>query len=90
MLFPGAKKAKTEILNEFVDTTAMHLKDVIKLLDRMGRSSRKRKKGCPSYSPKQVSPQTLAQRFTHLTLLSQIGCRRQCLCIHLGIIGKVM
>ena len=45
--FRAAKKAKTEILNEFVATTGMHRKAVIRSLNRRGRSSGKKKRGRP-------------------------------------------
>ena len=47
--FWAAKKAQTEILNEFVATTGMHRKTVIRLLNRGGgaRASGKRKRGHP-------------------------------------------
>jgi hypothetical protein len=45
--FRAAKKAKTEILNEFVSTTGMHRKAVIRSLNRRGRSSGKKKRGRP-------------------------------------------
>jgi hypothetical protein len=45
--FRAAKKAKTEILNEFVATTGMHRKAVIRGLNRRGRSSGKKKRGRP-------------------------------------------
>ena len=45
--FRAAKKAKTEILNEFVATTRMHRKSVIRLLNGKGRSSGKKKGGRP-------------------------------------------
>jgi hypothetical protein len=41
------KKAKTEILNEFVATAGMHRKSVIRLLDRRSRSSGSKKRGRP-------------------------------------------
>lgn len=43
----ATKKAKTEILNEFVATTRMHRKSVIRLLKGRGRSSGKKKRGRP-------------------------------------------
>jgi hypothetical protein len=43
----AAKKAKTEMLNEFVATTGMHRKAVIRSLNRRGRSSGKKKRGRP-------------------------------------------
>jgi hypothetical protein len=43
----ATKKAKTEILNEFVATTGMHRKSVIRLLNRRGRSPGKEKRGRP-------------------------------------------
>jgi len=45
--FRAGKKAKTEILNEFVATTGMHRKAVIRLLNRRGRSSGNKKRGRP-------------------------------------------
>jgi hypothetical protein len=45
--FRAAKKAKTEMLNEFVATTGMHRKAVIRSLNRRGRSSGKKKRGRP-------------------------------------------
>ena len=45
--FRAGKKAKTEILNEFVATTGMHRKAVIRLVNGRGRSSRKKKRGRP-------------------------------------------
>lgn len=45
--FGAAKKTKTEILNEFVATTGMHRKAVIRLLNRRGRPSGKEKRGRP-------------------------------------------
>ena len=41
------KKTKTEMLNEFVATTGMHRKAVIRLLNRRGRSSGSKKRGRP-------------------------------------------
>jgi len=41
------KKEKTGILNEFVATTGMHRKAVIRLLNRRDRSSRQKKRGRP-------------------------------------------
>ena len=46
--FRAVKKVKTDILNEFVATTGMHRKAVIRLLNRMGRSSGKKRRGRPS------------------------------------------
>jgi hypothetical protein len=45
--FRADKKAKTEILNEFVATTGMHRKAVIRSLNRRARSSGKKKRGRP-------------------------------------------
>ena len=45
--FRAGKKAKTEILNEFVATTEMHRKAVIRLLNGRGRSLGKKKRGRP-------------------------------------------
>jgi hypothetical protein len=45
--FRAAKKAKTEMLNEFVATTGMHRKAVIRLLNRRSRSSGSKKRGRP-------------------------------------------
>jgi hypothetical protein len=45
--FRAGKKAKTEILNEFVATAGMHRKSVIRLLNRRSRSSGSNKRGCP-------------------------------------------
>ena len=45
--FRAGKKAKTEILNEFVATTGMHRKAVIRLVNGRGRSSGKKKRGRP-------------------------------------------
>ena len=45
--FRADKKAKTEMLNEFVATTGMHRKAVIRSLNRRGRSSGKEKRGRP-------------------------------------------
>ena len=45
--FQADKKAKTEILNEFVATTGMHRKAVIRSLNRRCRSSGKKKRGRP-------------------------------------------
>jgi len=45
--FRAGKKAKTEILNEFVATTGMHRKAVIRLVNGRGRSSGKKKRGHP-------------------------------------------
>ena len=45
--FRAAKKAKTEMLNEFVATTGMHRKAVIRLLNRRGRRSGSKKRGRP-------------------------------------------
>ena len=43
----AAKKAKTEILNEFVATTGMHRKAVIRSLNRKSRSPGKKRRGRP-------------------------------------------
>ena len=43
----ASKKAKTEILNEFVATTGMHRKAVIRLLNRRGRPPVKKRSGRP-------------------------------------------
>ena len=43
----AAKKEKTGILNEFVATTGMHRKAVIRLLNRTDRYSGKKKRGRP-------------------------------------------
>jgi len=45
--FRAAKKAETEILNEFVATTGSHRKAVIRSLNRMGRPRRDKKRGRP-------------------------------------------
>jgi len=45
--FRAAKKAKAEMLNEFVATTGMHRKAVIRLLNRRGRRSGSKKRGRP-------------------------------------------
>jgi hypothetical protein len=45
--FRAGKKAKTEIVNEFVATTGMHRKAVIRLVNGRGRSSGKKKRGRP-------------------------------------------
>ena len=45
--FRAAKKAKTEILNEFVATTGMHRKAVIRSLNRKSRSPGKKRRGRP-------------------------------------------
>jgi hypothetical protein len=45
--FRAPKKAKTEMLNEFVATTGMHRKAVIRLLNRRSRSSGSKKRGRP-------------------------------------------
>jgi len=45
--FRAGKKAKAEILNEFVATTGMHRKAVIRLVNGRGRSSGKKKRGRP-------------------------------------------
>jgi hypothetical protein len=45
--FRAGKKAKTEILNEFVATTGMHRKAVIRSMNGRGRSSGKKKRGRP-------------------------------------------
>jgi predicted DNA-binding transcriptional regulator len=44
----AAKKTKTKILNEFVATTGMHRKAVIRLLNRRASSSGKKKRGRPT------------------------------------------
>ena len=43
----AGKKVKTEILNEFVATTRMHRKSVIRLLNRRDRRGGKEKRGRP-------------------------------------------
>ncbi|MFU8795850.1 MAG: transposase, partial [Dehalococcoidia bacterium] len=43
----ACKKEKTGILNEFVATTGMHRKAVIRLLNGRDRSSRQKKRGRP-------------------------------------------
>ena len=54
--FRAGKKVKTEILNEFVATTGMHRKAVIRSLNRRGRSSGKKKRGRPSlYGPEAMA-----------------------------------
>jgi hypothetical protein len=45
--FRAPKKAKTEMLNEFVATTGIHRKAVIRLLNRRSRFSGSKKKGRP-------------------------------------------
>jgi len=45
--FRASKKAKTEMLNEFVATTGMHRKAVIRLLNRRNRSPGKKRGGRP-------------------------------------------
>ncbi len=45
--FRASKKAKTEMLNEFVATTGMHRKAVIRLLNRRNRSTGKKRAGRP-------------------------------------------
>ncbi len=45
--FQASKKAKTEMLNEFVATTGMHRKSVIRLLNRRSRSPGKKRVGRP-------------------------------------------
>jgi len=45
--FRAPRKAKTEILNEFVATAGMHRKSVIRLLNRRSRSSGSKKRGRP-------------------------------------------
>ena len=45
--FGASKKAKTEMLNEFVATTGMHRKAVIRLLNRRSRSPGKKRGGRP-------------------------------------------
>jgi hypothetical protein len=45
--FQASKKAKTEMLNEFVATTGMHRKAVIRLLNRRGRPAGKKRSGRP-------------------------------------------
>ena len=45
--FRASKKAKTEVLNEFVATTGMHRKAVIRLLNRRNRSPGKKRGGRP-------------------------------------------
>ena len=52
----AAKKAKTEILNEFVATTGMHRKAVIRSLNRMGRPGGNKKRGRPRlYGPEAMA-----------------------------------
>ena len=54
--FRAAKKTKTEMLNEFVATTGMHRKAVIRSLNQMGRSRGNRKTGRPSlYGPEAMA-----------------------------------
>jgi hypothetical protein len=45
--FRAPKKAKTEMLNEFVATTGMHRKGMIRLLNRRSRSSGSKTRGRP-------------------------------------------
>ena len=45
--FRASRKAKTEMLNEFVATTGMHRKSVIRLLNRRSRSPGKKRVGRP-------------------------------------------
>jgi len=45
--YRASKKAKTEMLNEFVATTGMHRKAVIRLLNRRGRPAGKKRSGRP-------------------------------------------
>ena len=45
--FRASRKAKTEMLNEFVATTGMHRKAVIRLLNRRDRSRGKKRGGRP-------------------------------------------
>jgi len=52
----AAKKAKTEILNEFVATTGMHRKAVIRSLNQMGRPGVNKKRG----RPRLYGPETMA------------------------------
>jgi len=50
------KRAKTVIIDEFVATTGMHRKAVIRLLNRRARASGKRKRGRPRlYGPEVVA-----------------------------------
>ena len=65
----AAKKAKTEILNEFVTTTGMHRKAVIRSLNRRGRSSGKKKRG----RPRLYGPETMAA-------LKMVWQASDCLC----------
>jgi Fe-S cluster assembly ATPase SufC len=52
----AAKKAKTEILDEFVATTGMHRKAVIRSLNQTGRSGGNKKRGRPRlYGPEAVA-----------------------------------
>jgi len=54
--FRAAKKAKTEILNEFVATTGMHRKAVIRSLNQMGRPGGNKKRGRPRlYGPEAMA-----------------------------------
>jgi hypothetical protein len=54
--FRAAKKAKTEILNEFVATTGMHRKAVLRSLNQMGRPARNKKRGRPRiYGPEAMA-----------------------------------
>ena len=45
--FQAGRKAKAGMLNEFVAATGMHRKAVIRLLNRRGKSSGKKKRGRP-------------------------------------------
>jgi len=45
--FRASKKAKAEMLNEFVTTTGMHRKAVIRLLNWRGRPAGKKRSGRP-------------------------------------------
>ena len=45
--FRGAKKAKTEMLNEFVATTGLHRKAAIRLLNRRNRPPLRKRRGRP-------------------------------------------
>ncbi len=52
----AAKKAKTEILNEFVATTGMHRKAVIRSLNQRGRPGGNKKRGRPRlYGPEAMA-----------------------------------
>ena len=54
--FRAAKKAKTEILNEFVATTGMHRKAVIRSLNQKGRPGGNKKRGRPRlYGPEAMA-----------------------------------